>query len=162
MKIRGLKILRLTPIHRTNIKGSIRTVRESFGGGPVGMAPQQDMLGVMKTPQSSLQQVMADWAGGNTKVYDVAVNAQTMRYNVMMSVEELWPYCRREFRAPSDAFDGMYQHYIANGAQAPVFVAIGKNGVIKITGNEDIVWFAKRASGMEGEVPVFISYQQQA
>jgi hypothetical protein len=85
-----------------------------------------------------------------------------MRYNVMMPIDELWPYCSREFRAPADAFEGMYQNYIANGPQAPVFVAIGKNGVVKITGNEDIVWFAKRASGPEAEVPVFISYQQQA
>jgi len=163
MKIKGLKILRLTPIHRTNIKGSIRTVRESFGGGSVGMAPQnQSALGVMKTPKAGLEDALADWMEGGVKVYDAAVNTLNMRYNVMMPVEELWPYCSREFRAPADAFDGMYQNYIANGARAPVFVAIGKNGVIKITGNEDIVWFAKRASGAEAEVPVFISYQNQA
>jgi len=40
-------------------------------------------------------------------------------------------------------------------------VAVGRNGRVRIIGNEDIVWFAKRASGMEGEVPVFIRYQQQ-
>ena len=163
MRIKGLKILRLTPIHRTNIKGSIRTVRESFGGGSVGMAPQnQSALGVMKTPRAGLEDALADWMEGGVKVYDVAVNTLNMRYNVMMPVAELWPYCSREFRAPADAFEGMYQNYIANGPQAPVFVAIGKNGMIKITGNEDIVWFAKRASGAEAEVPVFISYQQQA
>jgi len=38
-------------------------------------------------------------------------------------------------------------------------VAIGKNGAVKITGNEDLIWFAKK-SGLE-EVPVFLSYQRQ-
>ena len=162
MKIRGLKILRVSPIHRTNVKGTIRTVRESFGGGPAGFAPQQQMMQKMKTPRPALETALEDWMHGSTKAYDMAVNTQDMRYTVMMPVKELLPYISREFRAPADAFDGMYQHYIANGPQAPVFVALGKNGRIKITGNEDIVWFAKRAAGEEAEVPVFISYQQQA
>ena len=58
-----------------------------------------------------------------------------------------------------DAFNGMYQNFIARGPQLPVFIALGKNGRIKITGNEDIIWFAKK-SGLE-EVPVFLSYQNQ-
>jgi len=116
----------------------------------------------MTTPRPALQDALEDWMIGNTQAYDMAVNTQDMRYTVMMPVKELWPYCSREFRAPADAFEGMYQHYIANGAQAPVYLALGKNGRIKITGNEDIVWFAKRAAGEEAEVPVFISYQQQA
>jgi len=163
MRIKGLKLMQLTPIHRINVQGTIRTVRESFGGsGPTGIHPIGGELGTMATPSPNLQGALQDWVEGGVMAYDVAVNTQDMRYTVMMSVEELWPYCSREFRAPGDAFDGMYQNYIANGAQAPVYVALGKNGAIKITGNEDIVWFAKRASGMEGEVPVFISYQQQA
>jgi hypothetical protein len=40
-----------------------------------------------------------------------------------------------------------------------VYVAIGMNGRIRITGNEDIVWFAKKAG--KKEVPVFLSYQKQ-
>jgi hypothetical protein len=77
----------------------------------------------------------------------------------MMPVEELEPYLpNREFRAPKDAFDGMYHDFIKNGAQAPVYVAIGKNG-IKISGNEDLIWYAKKA-GLE-ELPVFLSYQIQ-
>ncbi len=92
--------------------------------------------------------------------YDVAVNARDMRYTTMIPVKELLPYMSREFRAPMDAFNGMYQNFIQNGAQAPIYVALGKNGRIKITGNEDILWFAKR-SGL-AEVPVFISYQRQA
>jgi hypothetical protein len=114
----------------------------------------------MNTPRSGLEDALADWVEGSVMAYDVAVNTMDMRYHVMMPVKELLPYISREFRAPMDAFDGMYQHFIANGAEAPVFVALGKNGRIKITGNEDIVWFAKR-SGLE-EVPVFLSYQNQA
>jgi len=114
----------------------------------------------METPRSSLETALDDWVQGSVMAYDVAVNTRDMRYTVMLPIKELLPYISREFRAPADAFDGMYQHFIANGAEAPVYVALGKNGRIKITGNEDIVWFAKRA-GLE-EVPVFISYQRQA
>jgi len=160
MRIKGLKILRLSPIHRINVKGTIRTVRESFGGGPTGFAPQQQMMQKMETPRSSLEDALGDWVQGSVMAYDVAVNTRDMRYTTMIPVKELLPYISREFRAPADAFDGMYQHFIANGPQSPVYVALGKNGRIKITGNEDIVWFAKRA-GLE-EVPVFISYQKQA
>ena len=52
-----------------------------------------------------------------------------------------------------------YQYFIKNGAENPVYVAVGKNGRIRITGNEDVVWFAKKA-GLE-QVPVFFSYQMQ-
>jgi len=160
MRIKGLKILRVSSIHRTNVKGSIRTVRESFGGsGPGSFYPQTSMQQKMKTPRSSLDSALSDWVEGSVMAYDVAVNTRDMRYHVMMPVKELLPYISREFRAPMDAFDGMYQHFILNGAQAPVFVALGKNGRIKVTGNEDLIWFAKR-SGLE-ELPVFLSYQSQ-
>ena len=160
MQIKGLSVLRLSPIHRTNVKGSIRTVRESFGGsGPVSFFPQTAMQQKMVTPRSSLEDALADWVEGSVMAYDVAVNTRDMRYHVMMPIKELLPYISREFRAPADAFDGMYQHFIATGPQLPVFIALGKNGRIKITGNEDMVWFAKRA-GLE-EVPVFLSYQNQ-
>jgi hypothetical protein len=122
--------------------------------------PQQDAVQKMETPRSSLESALQDWVAGSVMAYDVAVNSRDMRYTVMLPIEELLPYISREFRAPMDAFDGMYQHFIQNGPKAPVYVALGKNGRIKITGNEDIVWFAKRA-GLK-EVPVFISYQQQA
>ena len=92
-------------------------------------------------------------------VYDMPMDTSNMAYHVMMPVSELLPYTSREFRAPMDAFDGMYHQFIKNGATAPVYVAIGKNGRVKITGNEDLVWFAKK-SGLE-ELPVFFSYQRQ-
>ena len=59
-----------------------------------------------------------------------------------------------------DAFEGRYKNFIKKGAQGPVFIVGGQNGRIKIAGNEDIVWFAKK-SGLK-EVPVFVRYQKQA
>ena len=91
--------------------------------------------------------------------YDVPTRTNDSSYHVMVPVEELLPYMGQEFRAPKDAFDGMYHNFIKNGAENPVYLAIGKNGRAKITGNIDIVWFAKKA-GLE-EVPVFFSYQSQ-
>ncbi len=82
-----------------------------------------------------------------------------MAYSVMMPVDELWQYCSRVYRGDKNDFEGRYRHCIADGPSAPVFVALGHTGRIKITGNEDILWFAKK-SGLE-EVPVFISYQKQ-
>ena len=92
-------------------------------------------------------------------MYDAPTDTTDMRYHVMLPVTELLPYMGREFRAPKDAFDGMYHQFIKNGATAPVYVALGKNGRVKVTGNEDLVWFAKR-SGLE-DLPVFLSYQNQ-
>ena len=102
-----------------------------------------------------------------------------MQYHVMVPVKELWQYASRINRQPKDIFDIkyqrfdaeyqrvkdkmkdplQYQQFIKNGAQGPVYLAIGKNGRAKVTGNEDLIWFAKRA-GLE-ELPVFISYQRQ-
>ena len=168
MKIRGLKILRMSPIHRTNVRGTIRTVRESLlneagiGGGLAGAlggfrAPMSTRK--MVTPRPLLGDIATDWKEGGVMAYDVAMDTTDMRYHVMMPVKELLPYTSREFRAPKDAFDGMYQNFIKNGATAPVFVAVGKNGRIKVTGNEDLIWYAKR-SGLQ-ELPVFLSYQSQ-
>ena len=54
---------------------------------------------------------------------------------------------------------GRYKYFIKTGPQAPVYVAVGQNGRMKITGGEDLVWFAKK-SGLE-QLPVFFSYQRQ-
>jgi hypothetical protein len=166
MKIKGLRLLRVTPMHRTNKRGTIRTVREAliqedaFGGlaGALG-APRKNTTRTMPTPRRALDRITADWVDGGVMSYDAAMDTTDMRYHVMMPVEELLPYISREFRAPKDAFDGMYQNFIKNGATAPVYIAIGRNGRVKITGGEDLVWFAKR-SGLE-ELPVFLSYQSQ-
>ena len=171
MKIKGLRILRVSPMHRTNIRGTIRTVRETlqeyggianFGGGVgnLGAVGGRASMGTkMRTPRMSIEDIMMDWAEGGVKMYDEIAPNNLMGYHVMYPVEELLDYCSCEFRAPMDAFDGMYQQFIKNGPTAPVYVALGKNKRAKITGGEDIVWFAKRA-GLK-EVPVFFSYQRQ-
>jgi hypothetical protein len=167
LKIKGLRILRVTPIHRTNVRGTIRTVREAllkegglsgggFGGG-VSAMPNLSR-GPMVTPRLSIKQALEDWVAG-VMPYDVPMDTNEMSYHVMTPVTELLPYISREFRAPKDAFDGMYQRFIQYGPTAPVYVALGKNSRIKITGNEDLIWFAKRA-GLE-DLPVFFSYQRQ-
>jgi hypothetical protein len=173
MKIKGLSILRVSPMHRTNVRGTVRNVRESkpktlkeyggvsnFGGlaGGLGFA-RLPSSAPMRTPRKMISQVIDDWVEGGVMDYDVPMNTNDSSYHVMVPVEELLPYIGREFRAPKDAFDGMYQHFIEYGAQNPVYLAIGKNGRAKITGNEDVVWYAKKA-GLD-EVPVFFSYQAQ-
>ena len=165
MQIKGLRILRISPMHRTNKRGTIRTVREALvnemGGlaGNLGALRKQRPQVAMTTPRKMLDDIAADWRDGGVMAYDAPMDSTDMRYHVMMPVEELLPYISREFRAPKDAYDGMYHQFIKNGARAPVFVAVGKNGRIKVTGNEDLIWFAKR-SGLQ-ELPVFLSYQSQ-
>ena len=52
------------------------------------------------------------------------------------------------------------KYFIKTGPQAPVYLSIGKvNRTAKVTGGEDLIWFAKKA-GLK-ELPVFISYQRQ-
>ena len=168
-QIRGLSLTRVSPIHRTNKRGTIRTVRENkqiledygFSSARVGALghTRGGKRGVLPTPRVLLQTIAADWAEGGVMAYDRPMDARDMRYHVMIPVKELLPYISREFRAPMDAFEGMYHNFIKNGADAPVYVAVGKNGRVKITGNEDLIWFAKRA-GL-AELPVFLSYQSQ-
>ena len=152
----------------------------NFGGvaGSLG-AQRASPASVMPTPRSTLQSIADDWTEGGVQLYDFPVNTNDMQYHVMMPVEELWPYCSRISRHPRDVFDAKYQQFdavyqrlkddlqdptkyqefIKDGARNPVFVAIGKNGRVKITGNEDLVWFAKKA-GL-ADLPVFLSYQRQ-
>jgi len=158
MKIKGLKILRISPIHRTNVKGTIRTVREEFsydfGGDIPGQSAETSV-----TPRMALQDIVDDWSDGGVMAYDLPTNTNDMRYHVMMPVEELRPFISRINRDPEDIFMGKYQDFIKNGPTQPVYVALGKNGRIKITGNEDDVWYAAKA-GLK-ELPVFFSYQNQ-
>jgi hypothetical protein len=172
MKIKGLRILRLSPIHRTNVRGTIRTVREDLMeyGGVTNMGGVASNLGAlrsragidMRAPTPTIQNIIDDWTEGGVRMYDAPAQNNLMRYHVMMPVEELLDsgLLSKEFRAPKDAFDGMYQHFISTGPQSPVYIAVGQNGRAKITGGEDIIWFAKE-SGLR-EVPVFFSYQRQA
>ena len=52
-----------------------------------------------------------------------------------------------------------YQNFIEIGPRDPIYIAVGKNGRVKITGNEDDLRYAIKA-GVE-EVPVYFSYQTQ-
>ena len=177
-QIKGLKIMTISSIHRTNRKGTIRTVREvmseaggyfggvsNFGGNATGLgALRNTYTKTRPTPSPSLEAVLEDWVEASVQAYDMPSETNQMAYHTMVPVEEFFnfepPVVGREFRAPKDAFDGMYQNFIKTGPQNPVYVAVGKNGRLKVTGGEDILWFAKRA-GLK-EVPVFFSYQRQA
>jgi len=189
-KINGLKIVDWTAIHKTNVQGTIRTVREEldhlqeYG---MGLGGNASSLASMRfpgspprpTPTPTLDSIVQDWIEGGVQVYDFPTDANNMQYHTMLPVEELWYYTSKFQRQPKDIFDikhqrfnatyerlkdklqdpVVYADFIKNGAQGPVYVAIGKNGRVRITGNEDLVWFAKK-SGLE-QIPVFLSYQRQ-
>ena len=164
----GVNLVDWSPIHRTNVRGTIRTVRESYGGGQVGnFGGLAGMLGntgrpdsaPLPTPRPALQKMIDDWSEGGVQLYDTPMNTTDMRYSVMMPVEELAPLTNSSYRGDMNDFQGRYHHFIKDGAQNPVYLAIGQNGRAKITGGEDLIWFAKKA-GLE-ELPVFISYQKQ-
>jgi len=194
-QIAGVRLVDWSAIHKTNVQGTIRTVREmnlnesgfgsafglsNFGGLARNLGNVRDNATAPRpTPTPTLDHITQDWAEGGVQVYDVPTDANDMRYHTMLPTEELWTYRSRVHRYPMDIFDikhqrfdsvyqrlkdqlndpQAYQAFIKDGAQGPVYVAIGKNGRIKITGNEDLLWFAKK-SGLE-EVPVFLSYQRQ-
>ena len=100
----------------------------------------------MKTPRSSLQSILDDWAEGGVMAYDAPMDSTDMRYHVMMPVEELLPFIGgKEYRGDMKDFEGRYRQFIKTGPTAPVFVAVGMNNRIKVTGNEDLIWFAKKS-----------------
>jgi len=142
-------------------RGQVKAVERLSEWGGMGSGygmikrPAPDMV----TPSVALDDIVLDWAEGGVQIYDAPMDANNMQYHVMMPVSELWPHASRYYRGSKTDFDGKYKHFIKSGAQLPVYVALGQNGRVKITGNEDLVWFAKTA-GLE-ELPVFFSYQKQ-
>ena len=110
------------------------------------------------TPRPTIQALIDDWVEGGV-MYDAPTNINLTRYSVMMPVEDLKHLCGREARKHGHHFDAGYEYFIQNGPRDPIYLAIGKNGRAKITGNEDDLRYAIKA-GVE-EVPVFISYQRQ-
>ena len=171
-QIRGLKLLTVSSMHRTNRKGTIRTVRESkslseyggisnFGGvaGALGTVPRNNITAQRPTPRQTIQKMIDDWAEGGVMAYDAPADTTDMRYHSMIPVEELLPWSPRIYRSDKREFDARYQSFIRTGPTYPVFVAIGQNGRAKVTGGEDLVFFAKK-SGLK-ELPVFFSFQKQ-
>jgi hypothetical protein len=122
-----------------------------------GTVPQSSRK--FPTPRLSIDKVVDDWTEGGVMAYDTPMDANNMRYHVMVPTEELKKLCGSHYRADANMFTGRYKNFIKNGSQMPVYVAVGQNGRVKITGNEDDVWFASK-SGLE-ELPVFFSYQKQ-
>ena len=110
------------------------------------------------TPRPTIQGLIDDWVEGGV-MYDQPTNLNLTRYSVMMPVADLEHLCSRHQRKHGHHFDAGYENFIQNGPRDPIYLAIGKNGRAKITGNEDDLRYAIKA-GVE-EVPVFISYQRQ-
>ncbi len=175
-RIKGIKLLTVSAMHRTNRQGTIRTVRESkvlkeyfptlngsaggFGGLAGALGGQRTNVVTRRpTPRPLVQTMIDDWAEGGVMAYDAPSNTTDMRYHTMMPVEELLPYAPRMYRSDKREFDGRYKNFIRTGATNPVYLAIGQNGRAKITGGEDLVFFAKKA-GLK-ELPVFLSFQKQ-
>ncbi len=176
-KIKGLRIISVSKVTRANRRGSTRNIQESKilkeygmgsgygytanGGGASNLGKQRRTHGrEMTTPRPQLQSMLDDWSQGGVMAYDAPTNHTDMRYHVMMPVEELWPLINsEEYSGSKKDFQGEYRNFISTGADAPVYLALGQNGIVKITGGEDQVWFAKE-SGLE-ELPVFLSYQKQ-
>lgn len=163
--IKGLQIHKVYPIERINKQGTIRRVNEkkqlkeyAINDYAQNAVPRKSSR-KMPTPRNSIQNMVDDYSASGQQVYDMPVRTNNMAYHVMVPVEELMMYMPRYYRGDRMKYETSYQDFIANGPKIPVFVAIGANGRAKITGNEDIVFFAIEAG--VAEVPVFFSYQRQ-
>ena len=132
--------------------GSRRGLKEGYFDSSMRQSPGRT------TPSPSIQSLVDDWVEGGV-MYDQPTNLNLTRYSVMMPVEDLEHLCSRQQRKHGHHFDAGYEKFIQNGPRDPIYLAIGKNGRVKITGNEDDLRYAIKA-GVE-EMPVFISYQRQ-
>ena len=109
--------------------------------------------------RQAVQKMIDDWAEGGVMAYDAPVDTTDMRYHSMIPVEELVPYSPRMYRSDKREFDARYKMFIKTGPTYPVYLSIGQNGRAKVTGGEDLIFFAKK-SGLK-ELPVFFSFQKQ-
>ena len=110
------------------------------------------------TPSPRIQQVLDDWMQGGV-MYDSPMLNNMSRESVMIPVEDIKHLLSRNPRKHGDHFEAGYQNFIKIGPRDPIYIAVGKNGRVKITGNEDDLRYAIKA-GVE-EVPVYFSYQTQ-
>lgn len=147
--------IRIHKVERADIvSNSKQRLEETFG---YFNSTQRQTPG-RATPAPSIQGLIDDWVEGGV-MYDAPTNLNLTRYSVMMPVADLKGLMCREPRKHGHHFDAGYENFIQNGPRDPIYLAIGKNGRAKITGNEDDLRYAIKA-GVE-EVPVFISYQRQ-
>jgi hypothetical protein len=147
--------IRIHKVERADmISNSQQRLEETFG---YFNSTQRQTPG-RATPAPSIQGLIDDWVEGGV-MYDAPTSLNLTRYSVMMPVADLEHLCGREPRKHGHHFDAGYENFIQNGPRDPIYLAIGKNGRAKITGNEDDLRYAIKA-GVE-EVPVFISYQRQ-
>ena len=154
-EVHGVKV-----VMRSKVKQVEYGLRESFWAGTAyGTANKAESPQMPHTPSLTIDAILQDWQHGAVQAYDTPMDTRDMAYHVMVPVDELWELCGRYYRGSKQEFDGRYQDFIKNGSRQPVFVAVGRNGRVKLTGNEDDVWFAKK-SGLK-ELPVFFSYQRQ-
>jgi len=153
--VRGAKIVARGRIEKVEAGLS----ESQWGGRAYATALTHNSPEMPHTPALTIDAILDDWMYGSVQAYDTPMNTTDMAYHVMVPVDELWELCGRYYRGSRQDFDGRYQNFIKDGPQNPVFVAVGRNGRVKLTGNEDDVWFAKK-SGVK-ELPVFFSYQRQ-
>jgi hypothetical protein len=164
--VKGLQIHQAFRIHRINVQGTIRKVREGkerldeygFYSYASNFIPRKGSK-KLPTPRLTIQQMIDDYADSDQRPYDMPTNTADMAYHVMLPVGELRQYVSNFYRGDSLKYDSAYTDFIGYGAKNPVFLAIGGNRRAKVTGNEDLIFFAIEA-GLE-ELPVFISYQRQ-
>jgi hypothetical protein len=144
--------IKIHRVERADLVSTSKSLRENWGGS--SQRPTQ----AMRTPRATVQQTLADWVQGGV-MYDMPMHTNLSSYHVMVPVEELEPFMNREPRKHGHHFDAGYENFIANGPLQPIYLAIGKNGRAKITGNEYDLRYALKA-GVK-EVPLFFSYQRQ-
>ena len=154
-EVQGAKVVARGPIEKVEAGLS----ESLWAGTAYSTALNRQTPEMPHTPALSIDAVLRDWVEGAVQAYDTPMNTRDSTYHVMVPVDELWELCGRYYRGSRQDFDGRYKNFIKYGSQNPVFVAVGKNGRVKLTGNEDDVWFAKK-SGLK-ELPVFFSYQRQ-
>ena len=121
-RIPGINIIDWSSIHRTNVRGTIRTVRENiikeyggsiggFGGVAGGLANmgRRDTRTV-PTPRTAVQNLIDDWSEGGVQLYDVPTDSTNMQFHVMMPIGELSPFMSRAYRGDMNDFTGRSQY----------------------------------------------------